>query len=100
REAAVGQHLAASLASRAVVGLVVGVANALNLSSASRTRLTILPMHGHVFAIDNVTGRRKNILRVDTQHHPSRTIRELHIGNLLWRLRGRVENVYIIVDAV
>jgi hypothetical protein len=50
RKTPIGQHLAPSLATRAVVGFIVGVANALNRIAASRTRLAISAMHRHVLA--------------------------------------------------
>src|SRR5687768_613066 len=50
RQGAVGQDLAAGLAARAVVGLVVGVPNALHPRSADRARFLISAMHGHLRA--------------------------------------------------
>ncbi|SPE25976.1 hypothetical protein SBA2_270086 [Acidobacteriia bacterium SbA2] len=46
-ERAVRQQLAAGLAARAVVGLVVGVANAQHFGAAARARLAVPPVHGH-----------------------------------------------------
>src|SRR5271165_1816509 len=45
-EAAVGEDFSAGLATGAVVGLVVGVADALNLLSAAGAGLVKLAMHG------------------------------------------------------
>ena len=45
---AVGQQAAAGLAGGAVVGLVAGVADALDFCAAARTRLIIAAMHCHL----------------------------------------------------
>ena len=50
REGAIGQQLAAGLAARAVVGLVVGVADALDGGAADRARLPVAAVHRHVRA--------------------------------------------------
>jgi len=47
REGAVGQQAASGLAFRAVVGLVVGVADSLDLGAASRTRQAVAAVHRH-----------------------------------------------------
>ena len=47
---AVGEHAAAGLAARAVVGLVLGVDDALHGRPAHGTRLAVAAMHGHAFA--------------------------------------------------
>src|SRR5215469_4145554 len=49
-EAAVGEDFASGLAAGAVVGFVVGVANAENLIAATRAGLTVAAMHSHSFA--------------------------------------------------
>src|ERR1700757_4489721 len=49
RQAAICQDFPASLASRAVVGLVVGVADAQDFFTASWTRLAIPPVNGPAF---------------------------------------------------
>src|SRR5579872_6810575 len=48
RQRPVGEQTATGLAWRAVVGLVGGIADALHLRTASRTRLAIAPMHRHL----------------------------------------------------
>ncbi len=49
-EAAVGEELAAGLAGGAVIGLVVGVSDALDLFAAARARLPVAAVDGHVLA--------------------------------------------------
>src|SRR5687768_2719984 len=48
RKRAVCQDLSASLAAGAVVGFVIGVANALHRGAANRTRLPEAAMYGHL----------------------------------------------------
>jgi len=50
REASVGEHLACGLAAGAVVGFVVGVADALDLLTAARAGVAVAAVRGHVFA--------------------------------------------------
>src|SRR5688572_27786496 len=49
-QGAVGQHLAVGLAARAVVDLVLGVADALHQSLAGRAGLQVATVHGHIGA--------------------------------------------------
>ena len=50
RQRAIGEQLAAGLAGRAVVGLVLGVADALHRRAADRARLAVLAVHRHLRA--------------------------------------------------
>src|SRR3954462_1108857 len=50
RQRAIGEQLAIGLTTRAVVGLVVGVADPLHRSSTDGTRLPELSVNGHLFA--------------------------------------------------
>src|SRR5262245_25202955 len=50
RQPAVGEQLAAALAHRAVVALVVRVADALHGRTADRARLAVAAVHGHALA--------------------------------------------------
>jgi hypothetical protein len=50
RQTTIGKHLAPRLAARAIVGLLVGVANAQDLVSTARTGFAITAMDRHVFA--------------------------------------------------
>src|SRR5580698_11112472 len=50
RQAAIGEELAAGLATRTVVRLVVGVADALHRLLTARTGLAITPVHRHLGA--------------------------------------------------
>src|SRR6476646_4105217 len=50
REAAIREQLAAGLAARAIVRLVVGVTDALNLFAAAGARLAISAVRGRAFA--------------------------------------------------
>src|ERR1700733_3396374 len=49
RQGPIREHPAARLALRAVIGFVVGVADALHRLATSRARQPIAPMHRHVF---------------------------------------------------
>src|SRR5713226_1140431 len=49
-EGAVGEELSSGLAGGAIVGLVGGVANALDSGVAARTRLLVAAVDGHAFA--------------------------------------------------
>jgi hypothetical protein len=49
-ETAVGEEFAGGLASRAIVGFVAGVADALDFCAAARAGLFITAVHGHPFA--------------------------------------------------
>ena len=48
RETAVGEYFATSLTARAIVGFVVGVADALDLLATARTRLIEFAVHSEV----------------------------------------------------
>src|ERR1700733_11476215 len=50
RQCPIGKHLAPGLALSAVVGLVVGIADALHRLTASRARQSIAAMHRHILA--------------------------------------------------
>src|ERR1017187_6853022 len=56
-KAAIGEHPAAGLASRAVVRFVVRIAYAENLRAAPPARFSVAPMNGHAFA------KRSDLLR-------------------------------------
>src|ERR1700733_3620678 len=49
RQGPIREHPAARLALRAIIGFVVGIANALHRLAAARARQPIAPMHRHVF---------------------------------------------------
>src|SRR5215469_1537509 len=57
RETAVGEELSASLTTRAIVRLIVGVADALHRIAAARAGLAKAPVHYHSFS------KRSNALR-------------------------------------
>ena len=50
RQAAVSEDFSSGLATGAVVGLVVGLADVLDLFAASRTQLAVTAVNGHLFA--------------------------------------------------
>src|SRR5260370_20307320 len=50
RQSAIGQQLSAGLAARAIVRLIVGIADALDLRAAAQAWLLVSAVHGHAFA--------------------------------------------------
>src|SRR5919204_5684935 len=49
RQGSIGEQLSTGLAGRAVVGLILGVDDALDRCAAHGARLTVLAVHRHVF---------------------------------------------------
>ena len=54
---AVGEQFSGGLAPRTIIGLVVGVANALDRGAADRTRLPVLAVDRHLFTEGSDFGR-------------------------------------------